>query len=155
MKTLSISLLLGLAQTLSDGTNLMERLPKIRTLGAVFDGSGSALAAGTITRCTQFNFTGTIQSASVTADLAGSASLDVRYASAANYNTTGQAAATSITGSTPITLTSARLYPAPGATTGSEIATWNKAVSPGVMCFDLSSASTVTTLTVVIGVLTN
>ena len=65
----------------------------IRSIQFSFDGGGSALS-GTMTRCTQVNFAGTIQQVTLLGDVSGSVTVDVQTVAYASY--TGPTSASSI-----------------------------------------------------------
>jgi hypothetical protein len=105
---------------------------------AGFDGGGSVPSAGAYQDVIA-PFNGTITGWTILADQSGSAVIDVRKGSYASYPP-----ATSITGGSPPTLSSANK--AQGSSTG-----WTTSVSAGdIIRFYLSSASTVTKLLVVL-----
>lgn len=107
-----------------------------RTIGAVFDGGGSALT-GTTTRCTYVPYSGTIQAATLISDVPGTATVDVRTVAYSSY--TGPSSASTITGSATPSLSSAAKYQ------DTTLAGWNTSVAAGTMaCFVLASPSTIT-----------
>ena len=119
----------------------------IRSVSVVFDGGGSALT-GTISRCTQVNYAGTIEKVSILADQSGSATIDVRTVAYASY--TGPASASTITASDTPALSSAVKYQ------DSTLTGWTTTLAANTaVCFVLSSPSTVTWLAANIEVAAN
>src|SRR5208337_420450 len=110
----------------------------IRSISVIFDGAGSALS-GTISRCSQVNYAGTIEKASIVADQSGSATVDVRTVAYSSY--TGPASASTITASDTPALSSAVNFQ------DSTLTGWTTSLTANtVVCFVLSSPSTVTWL---------
>ena len=119
----------------------------IRSVSAVFDGGGSALS-GTVTRCSQVNYAGTINEATIIADVSGSATIDVRTVAYSSY--TGPSSASTITASATPALSSAVKYQ------DSTLSGWTTSLSANtVVCFVLTSPSTVTWLAANIKVTAN
>ncbi len=107
----------------------------IRTIGVTFDGGGAALN-GTLTRCVPVHFGGTITSATVIGDQAGSATVDVKTAAYGSY--TGPASASSITASATPALSNAAKYQ------DTTLSGWTTALAPSTtVCFVLSNPSAV------------
>ena len=107
----------------------------IRAVSFLFDGGGSALS-GTVTRCQQVNYSGTIQEVTLLADASGSATVDVQTVAYASY--TGPGSASSITASDTPALSSAVAYQ------DSTLTGWTTSLSANTMvCFVLSSPTTV------------
>ena len=119
----------------------------IRSVSVVFDGGGSALS-GTISRCTQVNYAGTIEKATILADQSGTATIDVRTVAYASY--TGPASASTITASDTPALSSAVKFQ------DSTLTGWTTTLAANTaVCFVLSSPSTVTWLAAYIEVAAN
>ena len=109
------------------------------TIGATFDGLGSALVVGT-TAYVRVPVACTISEATALADQAGSVVVDVWVDSYANYPPTD---ADSITASAPITITAA------AKSTDTTLTGWSTAVSAGdVIAFHIDSCSAITRLQV-------
>jgi hypothetical protein len=110
----------------------------IRSVSVLFDGGGVALS-GTVTRCSQVNYAGTIQKTTIVADQSGSATVDVRTVAYGSY--TGPSSASTITASDTPALSTAVKYQ------DSSLTGWTTSLSANtVVCFVLSSPSTVTWL---------
>jgi hypothetical protein len=108
----------------------------IRAVSFIFDGAGSALS-GTLSRCQQVNYAGTIQEASLIADQSGSVTVDVRTVAFGSY--TGPGSASSITASDTPALSSAARFQ------DSTLTGWTTSLSANtVVCFVMSSPATVT-----------
>lgn len=108
----------------------------IRAVSFLFDGAGSALS-GTLSRCQQINYSGTIQEVTLVADQSGAATVDVRTVAYSSY--TGPSSASTITASDTPALSSAVKYQ------DSTLTGWTTSLSANtVVCFVLSSPSTVT-----------
>jgi hypothetical protein len=108
----------------------------LRAVSVVFDGGGAALS-GTVTRCSQVNYGGTINKATVISDVSGSATVDVRTVAYGSY--TGPGSASTITASDTPALSSAVKYQ------DSTLTGWTTSLTANtVVCFVLSSPSTVT-----------
>ena len=108
----------------------------LRSVSAVFDGGGSALS-GTTSRCSQINYAGTINKVTVIADVSGTATVDVRTVAYGSY--TGPSSASTITASDTPALSSAIKYQ------DSTLSGWTTSLAANtVVCFVLSSPSTVT-----------
>jgi len=119
----------------------------VRTVGVQFDGGGSALS-GTITRCGLVTFSGTIVSATLTADQSGVATVDVKTVAYSSY--TGPSSASSITAFTPLALSNgSKLQDA-------TLAGWSTQLpANSIVCFALSNSATVTWLNASITVAVN
>lgn len=108
----------------------------LRSIGAVFDGGGVALA-GTITRCAPVNFAGTIQGVTLISDVSGSVTIDVQTVVYSSY--TGPSSASTITASATPALSSAVKYQ------DTTLTGWTTTLAANTMvCFKLSSPSTLT-----------
>jgi len=108
----------------------------IRAVSFIFDGAGSALT-GTLTRCQQVNYAGTIQEVSLTADQSGSVTVDVQTVAFGSY--TGPGSASSITDAHTPALASAVRFQ------DSTLTGWTTTFSANtVVCFVMSSPTTVT-----------
>jgi hypothetical protein len=108
----------------------------VRAVSFLFDGQGSALS-GTVTRCQQINYSGTIQEVTLVADQSGSATIDIQTVIFGSY--TGPSSASSITASDKPTLSTAVKYQ------DSTLTGWTTAFAANtVVCVVLSSPSTVT-----------
>ncbi len=107
----------------------------VRTIGAIFDGGGSALT-GTLTRCTNIYQAGTISQVVLIADVSGSVTVDIKTVAQASY--TGPASTSSITSSDIPALSSAVRF------SDTSLTGWTKPVAANtVACFVMSSPTTV------------
>ena len=119
----------------------------IRSVSVFFDGGGTALS-GTLSRCSQVNYAGTIEKVTILADQSGSATIDVRTVAYASY--TGPGSASTITASDTPALSSAV------KSQDSTLTGWTTSLTANtVVCFVLSSPSTVTWLAANIEVAAN
>ena len=108
----------------------------VRAVSFIFDGAGTALS-GTLTRCQQVNYSGTIQEVTLVADQSGSATVDVQTVAYGSY--TGPGSASTITAADTPALSSAVKYQ------DSSLTGWTTSLSANtVVCFVLSSPSTAT-----------
>ena len=108
----------------------------LRSISVLFDGGGVALS-GTVTRCSQINYAGTINEASIVADQSGNATVDIKTVAYSSY--TGPASASSITAATIPALSSAVKFQ------DSTLTGWTTSLTANtVVCFVLSSPATVT-----------
>lgn len=117
----------------------------IRTIGVSFDGGGGVVAAST--RCEQVNYAGTIQQFTMIGDVSGTATITVKTVAFASY--TGPASASDISsgGETMTTAISKQ---------DSTLSGWTTSLSANtVVCFALTSPSTVTWLAANIKVAAN
>ena len=115
-------------------TDMVETGAPTRSIKATFDGGGTALSAG-MTRCALINFGGTIQQASLVADLSGSVTVDVKTVTYSSF--TGPASASSITAAAIPALSSAVKYQ------DATLTGWTTALtSNSVVCFVLSAPAT-------------
>lgn len=109
---------------------------KIRAVSFVFDGGGSALS-GSLTRCQQVNYAGTINQVSLIGDQSGSVTVDVKTVAFGSY--TGPGSASSITAAAIPGLSSAASFQ------DSTLTGWTTSFAANtVVCFALTSPSTVT-----------
>jgi hypothetical protein len=119
----------------------------LRSIGAVFDGGGSALS-GTIVRCTPVNYSGTITGVTLSADVSGSVTVDVKMVAYSSY--TGPSSASTITASDTPALSSAAKYQ------DTTLTGWSTTLAANSMvCFSLSSPSTVTWVAINVKVAAN
>jgi hypothetical protein len=119
----------------------------IRNVQVGFDGGGVALS-GTLTRCSTVSYAGTITEATIIADLSGSATIDVRTVAYSSY--TGPSSASTITASATPALSSAIKYQ------DTTLSGWTTSLAANtVVCFVLTSPSTVTWLSASIRVAAN
>jgi hypothetical protein len=126
----------GLTIATAYGATSSTTNQNIRAISFIFDGAGSALS-GTLTRCQQINYAGTIQEATLTADQSGSATVDVQTVAFGSY--TGPGSASTITAADTPALSSAVKYQ------DSTLTGWTTSLTANtVVCMVLSSPSTVT-----------
>jgi hypothetical protein len=119
----------------------------VRSIGAVFDGGGVALT-GTVVRCTPVNYSGTITGVTLSSDVSGSATVDVRTVAYSSY--AGPSSASTITASATPALSSAAKYQ------DATLTGWTTTLAANTMvCFNLSSPSTVTWLAINVKVQAN
>ena len=126
----------AIAETNSSGLLSPNFYGNRRIAAYAFDGGGSPLT-GTLDACTDIPFAATITGVTLLSDVTGTATVDVRTAAYASY--TGPASATTITASDTPALTNAVKYQ------DTSLTGWTTAVAANsVMCFHLTSPSTVT-----------
>ena len=115
----------------------------LRSVGFAFDGGGVAIS-GTKVGCTEVLSSGTISSVYTTADVSGSATIDIRTVAFASYTgTAGFSGYTSIVASAPPSLSSAV------SLNNNTLTGWTTALTSGTMvCFQESSPATLTNLQV-------
>lgn len=119
----------------------------IRTIGATFTNSGSALS-GTSTACAYLAFAGTIQQVTIIADQSGNATIDVKTVSYSSY--TGPGSASSITAAAIPAISAAAKYK------DTTLTGWTTSISADtVVCFALSSPATVTNAVVQLKIAAN
>lgn len=107
----------------------------IRTMGATFDGGGSALT-GTLTRCVNVYESGTISQVVLIADASGSVTVDVQTVAQTSY--TGPGSASSITAADTPALSAAVRF------SDTTLTGWTTALAANtVACFVMSSPATV------------
>jgi len=119
----------------------------VRSAGVTFDGGGSVLS-GTLTRCGLVDFAGTIQSATIFADIAGSATVDVKTVAYPSY--TGPASTSSIAAAAKPTLSNAI------TSQNTTLTGWDTSIAANTMvCYVLTSPATAHWVTVDLKVLPN
>lgn len=118
----------------------------VRTITAIFDGGGSALAG--MTRCAHINYGGTITQFTMISDVSGNATVDVLTVAYGSW--TGPGSTSSITDSHTPSMTGATKFQ------DSTLTSWTTSLSANTaVCFTLSSPATITWLAADIKVAAN